>query len=270
MNIVIVQARMASTRLQGKALLHVGSLPLIHHVLCRAKKIANVNDVVLATSLGKENDPLAAYANSLDCAVFRGDEENVIERFYEAALERKASTVIRLTGDNPMIDFSAMSSLLDWHNVNRNDYSCMTGFPCGALGDVFSFDALEGSHRSARGKTLNDHVDLHVLENMDVFRVMRRDFAIDLSSYRWTIDDKSDLDRMSLFASKVEARGINMDGLLTLEAIDAIRDLGFGSLMCPKIANVSPENSYTAELVSRIERYESWSIDDYIESLKRW
>ena len=126
MNIAVIQARMASTRLPGKSLLRIGEYPMIHYVLERARQISGIEGVVLATGLNAENDPLADYATRLGYELFRGDEDDVIERFYKAALERQADTVIRLTGDNPLIDFDAMGRLLARHNERRMDYSCMT------------------------------------------------------------------------------------------------------------------------------------------------
>ena len=244
---------MASTRLPGKALLPINGRPLIHHVVQRAMRIGGVGQVVLASSVDKANDQLAQYCLDLGADVVRGDEDDVIERFYLAATKWSAKTIIRLTGDNPLIDFQAMTFLLDRHNRDGNDYSCLTGFPCGAVGDIFSLKALEASHRLADGKALCDHVDLYVLEHKSDFKITRYRSDEDYSAYRFTVDDSSDRDRVNKLAGAVGDNdllaGLNSQGLLAV-----IREQGLDEIMSPVTANVSPQNQYTAELVETVSR----------------
>ena len=262
MNIAVIQARMASTRLPGKSLLRIGEHPMIHYVLERARQISDIERVVLATSLSAENDPLADYAARLGCELFRGDEDDVIERFYKTALESQADTVIRLTGDNPLIDFDAMGRLLARHNERGMDYSCMTGFPTGALGDIFSFRALEESHRNADGKALCDHVDLYVLENRHRFNLICWELESNLSAYRWTVDDARDLERMRRLEAALSAGPIRFDRMNTRRALEAIRQCGLQQDMQPKTSNISRENCYTAELVAKLETHKSIPLAD--------
>ncbi|MDP6109164.1 MAG: NTP transferase domain-containing protein [Rhodospirillales bacterium] len=260
MNIAVIQARMASTRLPGKSLLRIGKHPIIHYVLERAREISGVEGVVLATSMNAENDPLAEYAARLGFEFFRGDEDDVIERFYQVALQRRADTIIRLTGDNPLIDFHAMGRLLAWHNEREMDYSCMTGFPTGALGDIFSFRALEESHEKVDGKALCDHVDLYVLENRHRFKLICWELDTSLSAYRWTVDDAGDLERMRRLEAAMGAGPARFERMNTREALEAIGQCGLRQDMQPKLPNVSRENLYTAELVAKLEQRESVSL----------
>jgi spore coat polysaccharide biosynthesis protein SpsF (cytidylyltransferase family) len=262
MNIAIIQARMASTRLPGKCLLKIGDHPIIHYVLARAREITGIDGVVLATSANAENDVLDEYVEKHGFERFRGDEDDVIERFYSVALGKKADTIIRLTGDNPLIDFDAMSWLLSWHNDRGNDYSCMTGFPTGALGDIFSFRALAESHHNADGKALCDHVDLYVLENRHRFKIACLDLTPNMSGYRWTVDDDFDLERMRRLEAALRAKGIRFADLNTRGALEAILQCGLEQDMQPKISNVSKENLYTAQLVAKIDARERISLSD--------
>ena len=267
MNLAIIQARMASTRLPGKALLKIGKHALIYYVLTRAEKISGIDKVILATSKNKENDNLSKYVKSQGFDVFRGDEDDVIERFYLVAKKYNAENVIRLTGDNPMIDFSAMSFLFACHINENNDYTCMTGFPCGALGDIFSFNALNKSHRHADGKTLSDHVDLYVLENMNRFKVQCYIIDKNLSGYRWTVDDEDDLGRMRHFAQLLINKNITFKEINTLRALELIKSANVEREMQPEAINISKLNLYTSELVKKIPKQVAISFD-IIEQFK--
>lgn len=256
MNIAVIQARMASKRLSGKALMRINSQPMIYYVIKRGQKICGVEKVILATSANKDNDQLVDFAKSLDIDVFRGDEDNVLERFYTIAKENQAEHIIRLTGDNPLIDFTALAFLLEKHHSGSCDYSCMTGLPVGALGDIFSFKALEMSCKNTDGKELCDHVDLYVLENQNKFKIVCYDLIHDLSSYRWTVDEQRDMNRMKRFFLTVKENTSNkIEELNTKQLLGLIQSLGFQGNMQPLQANVSRKNLYTAELVKKINRH---------------
>ncbi|MBU1864511.1 MAG: hypothetical protein KKH94_12700 [Candidatus Omnitrophica bacterium] len=249
MNIAVIQARMASRRLPGKALMLLGSYPLIYYVISRTKKIQGIDKIILATSHRKENDPLATYADSLGIEVFRGDEDNVLERFHLVAQATGAKNIIRVTGDNPLIDFNSMSLLLKYHCDNRNDYTCAAGFPVGSIGDIFSRQALEESYLHANGKELNDHVDLYILENQNKFKIMLYQLKPDLSTYRWTIDSQSDLDIMKAFlntaSESIIALGMN-------QLIDKAVQARFSETMTSRKVEVSKENMHSAQLAKKI------------------
>jgi len=132
----------------------------------------------------------------------------------------------------------------------------MTGLPAGALGDIFSFKALEMSYENANGKELCDHVDLYVLENQNKFKIVCYDLTHDLSSYRWTIDEQQDMNRIKSFFLSVKKNTSNkIEELNTKQLLDLIQSLGFQENMQPLQANVSPKNLYTAELVKKITRH---------------
>src|SRR5688500_5242636 len=105
----IIQARMKSTRLPGKVLLPIplhGGKPIIQWIVDNVKKSGFEKKIILATSTNEEKDPLVAYCktNSIEC--FRGDEENVLSRFIQILELNAFDLVVRLTGDNPLLDSS--------------------------------------------------------------------------------------------------------------------------------------------------------------------
>ena len=255
MNIAVIQARMASKRLPRKALMLIDSFPMIYHVIKRAQKIRGVEKVILATSINKDNDGLADFARTMNIEVFRGDEDNVLERFYVVAKTNQAEHIVRLTGDNPLVDFTALSFLLKKHCANNNDYSCMTGLPIGASGEVFSFNALETSYLNADGKKLCDHIDLYVLENQDRFKIVCYEFMQDLSLYKWTVDDKHDMDIMERFFSYIKGlTNVKIEGLDTKALVIFVQSSGFQKDMQSLQVNISEKNIYSIGLIKKIIR----------------
>ena len=244
---------MSSARLPGKALINLDKHPLIHYVIQRAKKITGIDKVALATSKSTENDALESYARSLDIAVYRGDEENVVERFYHLAKEHSAKNIIRLTGDNPLIDFKAMGNLLEKHCSMKNDYTCCQGYPVGSVGDIFSFKALEDTYKSGQGAELQDHVDLHVLENQEKYKIMSFELGQDLSENRWTVDYDQDLELMQKLFAELS------DEILNLTTDELISRSNLINSLKRKVA-ISKGNQYTAELVKNIKLKQTISL----------
>ena len=253
MNIAVIQARMASQRLPGKAMLEIVGRPLIEHVIRRASRIEGVSKIVLATSKNHENMLLSEFTESLGIEVYRGDEDNVLERFYEVAKGATAHNIIRLTGDNPLLDFRAIGYMLGKHQEGEYDYTCVSGLPVGAGADIFSFKALEESYHYGNGKELCDHVDLYVLENVDRFKTLRCIILPGFGSYRWTVDAPDDLQLVRDFFEQASAQfpGV-FDALDAAQLIALAQKLGYERRMQPANPNVSAKNQYTEQLSARI------------------
>lgn len=270
MNIAVIQARMSSRRLPGKAMLLIDSKPVIYHVIKRGQKIYGIEKVVLATSKNKENDELSDFAKSLNTEVFREDEDNVLERFYLIAKKYKAKNIIRLTGDNPLVDFKAVSFLLGKHCQNKHDYSILDRLPIGACADIFSFNAVKKSYKNSGGEFLRDHIDLYVLENQDEFNIMRYELARDLSMYRWSVDEQCDIDMLrKFFDNASQAGAANIEDMDTSRILDLAQALGFEKYMHASQANISEKNIYTAGLIEKIARWSPVNFED-IYGKARW
>ena len=102
--VAVVQARMGSSRLPGKVLKDVGGRPMIQFLLERLARAQTVDAIVLATSASASSDSLAEFVQGLGFDVYRGSEDDVLDRTYQAGLAAKATTVIRITGDCPFVD----------------------------------------------------------------------------------------------------------------------------------------------------------------------
>ena len=192
----IVQARVGSSRLPGKVLLKLpfgGSHSIVENVLLRAMKVPAVDTVVLATSREPENDSLASCANRAGASLFRGSENNVLERFYQAATEHGLKTIVRLTADNPCIDPANVQRALDEHAVQGADYTRTVGLPLGMNVEVFSFGALVRVFEAADRDDDKEHVTLYMNRHPASFKICRLDWAkAGYEDLRMTVDWEGD------------------------------------------------------------------------------
>ena len=144
----IVQARMGSTRLPGKALADVCGMPMLERVVHRTRQASRVGTVVVATSDQPRDGPIAALARSHGVDVFRGDETDVLDRYYQAARTHRFDVVVRITSDCPLIDPGLIDRVVELvlGGEGRVDYAANTlrrTFPCGLHAEVAPFPALE-------------------------------------------------------------------------------------------------------------------------------
>lgn len=201
--VAIVQARMSSTRLPGKVLRKIGDQPAIHHVLSRVARAKHVDAVWLACSDAPGDDPLADYAKRQGFAVFRGDEDDVLGRYAAAAAQAQAATVVRITGDCPMIDPGVVDRALERFRAGGVDYVSNTlqrSYPDGLDVEVFSRAALDRAAREAKDPFLREHVTPyihgHFRDRLPAgdFRVAQIVHGADFHHLRWTLDDADDLE----------------------------------------------------------------------------
>lgn len=197
MNIVaIVQARMGSTRFPNKVLQPVCGTPLIGLLLERLALAKRVSRVVLATSEDPRNEPLARYVAGLGYAVFRGSENDVLDRYYRAALAAGAEAVVRITGDCPLIDPALVDEVIRVFLESQADYACNREpptYPDGLDTEVFTFAALETAAREAREPYQREHVTPFICAP-GRFKRARVAHAEDCSSERWTVDEPEDFE----------------------------------------------------------------------------
>lgn len=198
MIVAIIQARVGSTRLPNKIFNILAGKPLIWHVVNRLKFSKRINKVVLATTNNTKDDVLAKWAIENNVILFRGSEDNVLERFYFAAKENNASVIVRITADDPFKDpeiIDEVIGLLEDHNLSFAYNNNPPSFPEGLDTEVFTFDALEAAYRNSKEKYELEHVTQHFYRNKNVYRQMNfPNSSGDFSYLRWTIDTQTDFE----------------------------------------------------------------------------
>ena len=145
--LVIIQARMESTRLPGKALLPLAGKPLICHVIERSLAISGITGVVLATGDTPENRVLLDLAGSMGIGFFAGSPDDVLDRYCRAAERFPGDPVIRITGDNPFTDPDEASKTLKFYHDMNAEYAVAEGLPLGTGVEVVSRRALFDADR---------------------------------------------------------------------------------------------------------------------------
>ncbi len=202
---IIIQARMGSERLPGKIMLPLCGKPLIGILI---KRLQNAEiPIVLATPKNPENDSVCDYARTLGVNIFRGGENNVLERFYFAAEKHKASQIIRVTGDNPLIDgFFIRDSIQNVTGFDRNTYfspRLSKTFPRGTSFELFSFALLKEAYEHARSESEREHVTPYMHQNFPgSIKHQTIRFSQDKSAYRLTVDTKEDYELVKLLVEK--------------------------------------------------------------------
>jgi glutamate-1-semialdehyde 2,1-aminomutase len=195
----IVQARMGSSRLPGKVLMEVGGKPLILHMLDRMSRAQTLDQLWLATSDQPADTPLAEAVESAGYNVFRGSENDVLDRFYQVAQEAKAEAVVRLTGDCPLHDPAVIDALVSGFRGSGCAYGANVfppTFPDGLDAEVFTFDALEHAARHATGAAEREHVTpaIHRQGDAQPPRIFNLRAPADFGHLRWTLDYPEDLE----------------------------------------------------------------------------
>ncbi|HDZ39759.1 MAG TPA: spore coat polysaccharide biosynthesis protein F [Marinobacter sp.] len=157
--VVIVQARLTSTRLPAKMMLSLGGEPCIRHVLRRAKEIPGIDKVVCATPVSN-SAPIWREAMALGVKVVQGSEHDVLGRFRKAALLVNADIVMRITGDCPLIDPEICGRVLELmeDGVDYASNVMPRGFPKGLDCECFTMEALERAHKEADDPYDREHV----------------------------------------------------------------------------------------------------------------
>ncbi len=192
----IIQARMGSTRLPGKVLKDLGGASVLARVVNRARRAALLDRVVVATSTQPRDDAIAHECEGLLVESFRGDEEDVLDRYYQAARMFSADAIVRITADCPLIDPDLIDTTIRVFLEQKVDYathSLVITYPRGLDVEVFTADALTHAWRAAKELYQRVHVTPYIYENPDTFKILSITAEEDYSKYRWTLDTVDDL-----------------------------------------------------------------------------
>jgi len=195
----IIQARMSSTRLPGKVLREIKCKAILDYVVDRIKFCRNVDDIILATTTNQKDDILEKYAINKEISYFRGSEEDVLSRYYEAAKKYHIDTIVRITSDCPLIDSEIVDEIIKKHIENKADYTANTiirTYPRGLDTEVFNFNILEDAHKHANEKYYREHVTPYIQEHPARIEIQNIEACekIKRPNIRITLDTKEDFE----------------------------------------------------------------------------
>jgi len=193
----IIQSRMGSSRLPGKVMADIAGQPMLQRVVERVAHATRLDGMVVATSHHSTDDAVEHLCQKLNTNCFRGSEEDVLDRYYQAALRHQVNCIVRLTADCPLADPHVIDRVVGAYNPREHDYVSNIDpptFPDGLDTEVFSFAALERAWRDAKLPSQREHVTLYIRNHPELFRLANVVNETDLSAMRWVVDEARDLE----------------------------------------------------------------------------
>lgn len=192
---IVIQARMGSTRLPGKVMMAVSGKPLIGHMIDRLRQANLVDRIIVATSTDSSNDNMCDYLEQMGISVFRGNEDDVLERFYLAAKSYNLKYIVRLTADCPLVDPHIVDKFINEYFAQKADYLASDQTWAEGLDtEIFSFPILETAYRNAKKQSEREHPTMYFHNHPQLFNIVKFQSPTDDSKYRITVDEPQDLE----------------------------------------------------------------------------
>ena len=193
---------MTSTRLPGKVLMLVEGKPLLQYHLERLCEVSLADELIVATTENKTDDPIVDLCNSMKVKYFRGSEDDVLSRYFLAAKKYKANVVVRVTSDCPLIDPAVVDKVINAYLIKYPQYQYVSNveertYPRGMDTEVFSYGVLNIAHKEATAQPDREHVTPYITNDKKRFKKFNVKNKKNQSKYRWTVDTKEDFDLIS-------------------------------------------------------------------------
>lgn len=207
----IIQARMGSTRLPGKVLREINGRPMLAYMLERVAAARRVHIVAVATTDLPEDDLIEELCDKQGVFVYRGSQEDVLDRYLQCARRLNLDVVVRVTSDCPLIDPCIIDELVAVYLAGSCDYVANTippvgTYPNGMDVEVISYAAIERAWTDAKDQSEREHVTSYVWQRPHMFRTYRYDLSENLSRYRLTVDYMEDLEVVKAILTNLHVR----------------------------------------------------------------
>jgi spore coat polysaccharide biosynthesis protein SpsF len=198
--IAILQARMSSTRLPGKVMRLINGKPMIYWQIQRIKKAKLLDKLILAISEDASDDVLAEYLDAMDQVYVRGSLNDVLDRFIKVESIYKSQSIVRLTGDCPLVMPELIDEIIKQFYENNLDYMSnilALTYPDGLDVEVFKSSVLGRLQRLNLSESEKEHVTLGIINRQEIFLTKNVYNEKNLSSFRWTVDTQKDFEFIS-------------------------------------------------------------------------
>lgn len=245
--LAVIQARMKSSRLPDKVMLDISGKPMLQRVIERTAKAKLVDQVVVATTTGVDEDPIAQMCTDLNIPCYRGSLHDVLDRYYQCALLFSPKVIVRITSDCPVMDPDLIdetiavltgssqgnglwkpqgdlvlyseptSPPIPWDYAStRLPPPWKRSYPIGLDVEVFTFKALERAWREAKEQYEREHVLPYLYEVENRFRCIVGQHIPDHGQYRWTVDTPADLELIREIYRRIGKEDFTWKEVLTL------------------------------------------------------
>jgi len=215
----IIQARMGSERLPGKVLLDLIDGKKSIEFLIEQLETSKLQQKIVAISDDGSDDILFNFLNNLKISCYRGSKLDVLDRYYHCAKQFSFNHIMRLTGDNPLIDPEIVNNAIKQYCDSNCDYltnSIDRTFPNGTEVEIFSFNALEIAWKNAKKKSEREHVTPYFYNNPKKFKIHYFKQQKNQSKFRYTIDRKEDYNLVVEILSRIKKRPIKTSDIIEL------------------------------------------------------
>ncbi|OPX84999.1 MAG: 3-deoxy-manno-octulosonate cytidylyltransferase [Pelotomaculum sp. PtaB.Bin104] len=204
---IIIQARLGSTRLPGKVLLPLAGKTVLECLLERLQSKKNDADIIIATTASASDDKIVNFCQENGFSYFRGSEQDVLARYYGAALQYGISVVVRITSDCPLLDVDLLDEMLDEFRLfSEVDYysNCLKRtYPRGFDIEIFTFDSLRTAYENAIMPYEREHVTPYIWQNKKgYFKIKDKIGVEDYSHLRLTLDTREDYELINAIYEK--------------------------------------------------------------------
>lgn len=194
-----IQARFASTRLPGKTLLKICGKPTLQLIIERLQRSRFINEIVVATTVNVDCDPIEELAERLKVACFRGSEEDVLDRVLKAAKAFQADIIVEITGDETLMDPAIVDQVIDYYLKNDFDYVSNIfnrRYPRGLDTQVFAVSILEEVSKLTNDPVDRENVSPYIYGHPERYRLGSVEAPEELNhpDWRWTLDTKEDFE----------------------------------------------------------------------------
>ncbi len=224
----LIQARMSSSRFRGKVLELLHGIPLIVYMVRRAARAQLLDDVVVVTSTDPTDDELEVALKTAGVRAFRGDLHDVLRRYVDAARSERATEVVRLTGDCPLIDPAIIDRVIALRRSSGSDYASNIDpptYPDGLDVECFSWAALERADDLAGEQPEREHVTLWMRSKAAGLARANLRAVADFSHMRLTVDYPDDLVTVRRLLAAIGTANSEFDLFDMLRALDAEPDI---------------------------------------------
>ena len=204
--VAIIQARCNSTRFPNKILKKIGNLSLIEILLKRISLSKKIDEIVVSTTRSKNDDYLIKILKKNKIAFYRGDENNVLKRYYNTAKKFNAKIIVRITADCPLIDPKIVDQVISLFISKKVSFASNIEpptYPDGLDVEVFSFKELEKANKFAKSKFDKEHVTPYIKYNKKIKKA-NKFFKSNFSHLRITVDEEADLKLLKKLLKKTK------------------------------------------------------------------
>ena len=215
----IIQARCGSTRFPNKVFALIDGKPLLWHVVNRLKFATKIDDIIVATTVSEKDDKIEEWCKAESVKCFRGSEEDVLNRYYSASVAFPSDVVVRVTADDPFKEPKVIDKVIRMLIEEKLDLvtnNFPPSYPEGLDCEAFTFSVLELMEKTAKDSFEREHVTQYVYHHPDQFKIGNVVSEIQLSSYRWTIDNAEDYEMVKAVYAH---REIGAEGILLMDEI---------------------------------------------------